>query len=97
MLFTPNDFNSSSAVSISGICHSIPHVWHETVMPLENGKGSNVPATGEVAAVTINNPQSENAAGKNDRFIGVTAQFSCETVEHKGELWSRRKTTNERE
>src|SRR5436853_7065883 len=35
MLFTPNDFNSSSVASISGICHSIPHVWQETVIPLK--------------------------------------------------------------
>ena len=34
MLFTPNDFNSSSVCFISGVCHSMPHVWQETVTPL---------------------------------------------------------------
>ena len=44
MLFTPNDFNSSSVVAISGVCHSLPQVWHETVTPLKNGGTSVSPA-----------------------------------------------------
>jgi hypothetical protein len=71
MLFTPNDFNSSSVVSISGICHSMPHVWHETVTPLKNGNGPVCSAGDGIAAPPTNNPQSTKAEGKSDRFMGA--------------------------
>ena len=34
MLFTPNDLSSSRVAAISGVAHSQPEVWQETVMPL---------------------------------------------------------------
>jgi hypothetical protein len=36
-LFAPNDCNSSKLFAISGVCHSPPQVWHETVTPLKKG------------------------------------------------------------
>jgi hypothetical protein len=71
MLFTPNDFNSSSVVSISGICHSIPHVWHETVTPLKNGNGADCSAAAGMAPLTSNNPQNANVEGKSDDFMAA--------------------------
>ncbi len=45
MLFTPNDFNSSSVAAICGVCHSVPQVCAETVTPLKNGSAASGPAS----------------------------------------------------
>ena len=83
MLFTPNDFNSSSVVSISGVCHSMPQVWHETVTPLRNGNGAGCSAGEEMVAVRIKAPPSARAEGKKGNFMARFAQSSNETAPHK--------------
>ena len=69
MLFAPNDFNSSSVVSISGICHSMPHVWQETVTPLKYGCGAGGSAGDSLAGPATNSTQRAKTKGGSDDFI----------------------------
>src|SRR5256885_11804254 len=68
MLFTPNDFNSSSVRAISGVAHSQPQVCAETVMPLINAGGVSF------APGPLQPPRAKKSARMLSSSLGVFAR-----------------------
>ena len=78
MLFTPNDFSSSSVCAISGVAHSQPNVWQETVTPLTK-EGLALSAAGRDGTRRRTRTSNRNLSGtrRNERIFGQIIKEKC--------------------
>src|SRR6185503_13633949 len=78
MLFTPNDFNSSRVRAISGVAHSHPEVWAETVMPFMKGGDGVAALAEEIPRTTTRKTRRHlSVARRNDRILEQIIEEKC--------------------